>query len=453
MHALDDTIAAVASAPGAGVRAILRVSGPESRRIVGGCVSWNDPRAWETARLPRRHLGQVQLPGWRAALRVEVLLWPTGRSYTGQPLVEIHLPGSPPLVDALLTLLYARGAQPAQAGEFTLRAFLAGRVDLVQAEAVLGVIDASDDHQLRVALEQLAGGLSGRIAQLREDLLLHLADLEAGLDFVEEDIEFVSRPELERRLTQAVAELSRLEAQAAGRLESRPQPVVVLAGLPNAGKSTLYNALLERETAIVSARPGTTRDVLNSRLDCDGLQVIISDTAGWDDSEDALDAAAGRQREEQLRRADLILWCTASNLSPDDRLQDEFLRSQLPPGVDVLPVRTKSDLAAGECAEVTVSARQGRGLVELKQRLAARLESAALHRGELVASTAARCQESLSRARSALAGALEAARAGAGDELIAAELRLGLDQLGLICGAVYTDDILDRIFSRFCIGK
>ena len=385
-----------------------------------------------------------------------VMLWPGRRSYTGGETAELQLPGSPPLVDAVLAQLYAAGARPARAGEFTLRAFLAGRLDLIQAEAVLGVIDAEDHTQLRTALEQLAGGLSGRIGQVREDLLVHLADLEAGLDFVDEDIEFVGRPELRRRLVETIGWLTDLQQQAARRLTSDTRRQVVLAGLPNAGKSTLFNRLLTREAAIVSPQRGTTRDLLRADLELDGVGITLWDTAGWEEATNAIDAAAGMLRQDRLARADLVLWCTAADLCSGDRLLDRTLRDQARGTATIIPVRTKADLSTGDPRDgdtLEVSAASGAGLMELRRAIRAAVSGEAVHRGEWLASTAARCRESLRQAQLALSDALAALDAGAGDELIALDLRAGLDALGMICGSVYTDDVLDRIFSRFCIGK
>lgn len=459
MTSPDDTIAAPASAPGAAPRAIVRVSGPGTQDVLGRCFLPDDPDRWRSTRRPARHAGRILLRAGGHGVAGAVCLWPTDRSYTGAPLAEIHLPGSPPLVESLLATLYAAGARPAQAGEFTLRAFLAGRIDLLQAEGVLGVIEADDHVQLRRALGQLAGGISRRIETLREQLLLHLADLEAGLDFVEEDIEFVSREELLARLDDALTVLASLRQTAESRLQSTGRCRVVLAGLPNAGKSTLFNALLGSDTAIVSPRPGTTRDILTAPATWEGVPLELCDTAGWDAAAEALaeiDRAAGQRRQQSLAGAELVLWCTAADLPDADRVRDDELRTQLPPAVRQIGLQTKCDAAAADSLDPTalaVSAQTGEGVRQLRTEILRAVGDREATRGELLLSTAARCSESLRLAESALTAARDATRAGAGDELIAVDLRAGLDHLGMICGAVYTDDLLDRIFSRFCIGK
>src|SRR5262249_27089380 len=222
-------------------------------------------------------------PPWdQFQLPCDLFLWPTRRSYTRQPLAEVHTFGSPPLLDAVLRALCDAGARLARPGEFTLRAFLAGRIDLMQAEAVLGVIDAADRRQLQSALEQLAGGLSRPLNGLRNDLLDLLADLEAGLDFVEEDIRFVSPEELAARLKSALDLLEQSSCQLAARGTGDGLARVALAGAPNAGKSSLFNALVGNSAAIVSAHPGTTRDYLVAKIDADGLPIELVDTAGVD---------------------------------------------------------------------------------------------------------------------------------------------------------------------------
>ena len=455
---LDDVIAAVATPAGPAERSVIRLSGGEvievlRRRFtcVAGDVDWSSRRA-------RRIVGHYPIEAWRVPVPVDLWLWPTGRSYTGQPSAELHLVGSPPIVDALLEQLYREGARPARAGEFTLRAFLAGRVDLLQAEAVLGVIEATDHDQLQTALTQLAGGLSRQIAEVRESLLLDLADLEAGLDFVDEDIEFVHREQMLLRISAARQLTLRLLQQSAERMVSGSRPRVVLAGLPNAGKSTLFNRLLGEQRAIVSDIAGTTRDYLSGELNWDGLALELVDTAGVDSHSVGIATQAESLRQLQVSRADLVVWCSSLVGSDEDAQLDETLCQEAQAqGRELVRVWTKSDAthwrAAGLRPPLAVSALTGCGIDSLRSEVARRFALQAAHRGEWLATTAARSRDSLERCVTGLQSAQAAAEQHHGDELISIELRGALDALGEICGAVHTDDILDRIFSRFCIGK
>ena len=226
---VDDTIAALASAPGPAVRGIIRISGTDVVPKLNRLFAADDGESWNRAGLPRRHSGFATVADLRTPIPVDVLLWPNARSYTGQPMAELHTVGSPPVLEALLAELHRRGIRAARPGEFTLRAFLNGRIDLVQAEAVLGVIDSTDHVALECALQQLAGGISGRIRALHEDLVDLLADLEAGLDFVEEDIEFVTRDDILRRLQSAASVVAELRKRAVGRMVSSARVRVVLA--------------------------------------------------------------------------------------------------------------------------------------------------------------------------------------------------------------------------------
>jgi tRNA modification GTPase len=339
-----------------------------------------------------------------------------------------------------------------------MRAFLSGRIDLMQAEAVLGVIDANGPQQLTTALSQLAGGISSQMLTLREQLLLHLADLEAGLDFVEEDIDFVSRPDLVQRLQDAEQVLSHLWTQASQRMVSSGHHPVVLAGLPNAGKSTLVNALLGQEVALVSPVAGTTRDFVRGTMTLRDLTIDLLDTAGWEEPVQELHTLIESQRQQQLQQAELILWCTSGAMSPQESvLNDQLLEALKPLNIPVLRVITKSDLPGPgvpeQISDVVISARTGAGLDQLRKHLYEQLVSSSEAWSELVGTTAVRCQQSLLQALQAATRARLLAEAQAGDELIACELREVLNHLGVILGSVYTDDILDRIFSRFCIGK
>ncbi|MBX3436394.1 MAG: tRNA modification GTPase [Planctomycetaceae bacterium] len=457
---VDDTIAALATARGPAERGMIRISGPCAKQVVDGCFTASDQPRWRDAKISQRHRGTVVVTGLHLPLTVDVWFWPSRRSYTGQPVAEVHVVGATPVLEALQQEFFAHGARPAQRGEFSLRAFLAGRIDLMQAEAVLGVIEATDQQQLRLALDQLAGGLSHRIAELHEELLLHLADLEAGLDFVEEDIEFVSREQLHDRIADGLRFLEGLLQQARARMQSTGRRRVVLAGLPNAGKSTLFNFLAGQEAALVSSIPGTTRDYLSVPLDWNGVAIDLVDTAGWEEIEERqgerqVNQSADLFRGDQWRRADLILWCSASDQGAGAGVIEERLRAQVAGDAKPLvSLRTKSDLnrQLDDAADLQVSAATGAGIEALKTAVVVRLQGAA-GGDEILGSTAARCQESLRGGIDALNRARAAAESAQGDELVAVELRTALDRLGEIVGRVYTDDILDRIFSRFCIGK
>ena len=453
---LDQTIAAVASAPGGASRGIVRVSGPDSVGIVGQLFESCETAAHPTSRVSYRDSGTVRLPEF-PPVQCDAWVWPTARSYTGQPMVELHLPGSPPLLECVLEALFEHGVRPARAGEFTLRAFLAGRMDLAQAEAVLGVIDADDHEELTTALNQLAGGLSGKLLQLRGDLLELLADLEAGLDFVEEDIEFISRDDVMSRLQLGIDIVRQLEDQADGRMISDDRLRVVLAGLPNAGKSTLFNALTGSDDAIVSSVAGTTRDYLSARVRCGELIVELVDTAGLDQSETGIDGAAQQLGDGQVGEADLVLWCSAIDGQGELKIADEQALEKVMARHDrVVVIKTRCDLLNdAECSEETllVSALSGEGLTKLRELIAATLSENSKGERQFVGSTAARSKDSLRRSRESLQRAREAADGRMGDELVAFETRAGIETLGEIVGTIYTDDLLDQIFSRFCIGK
>jgi tRNA modification GTPase len=403
---------------------------------------------------------------------VDVMFWPGSRSYTGQPLIELHLPGSSCLLETVLGEAYRHGARAARPGEFTLRAFLAGKLDLLQAEAVLGVIDARDHVELQTALAQLAGGVSGRLSHLRRDLLELLADLEAGLDFVDEDIEFVSRREVAERLATAHKFVDELREQAIERMQARVRPKVVLAGLPNAGKSTLFNRLTGANSALVSSESGTTRDFLVCPVNWDNLSFDLVDTAGWEDGSIGIAAAAQDQRIVQLKQSELLVWCTSATQTDSERaLDNQLLGKACGQCHTVIRVMTKVDLVGdrllatqvptpdepaslSKLDTVSVSAISELGLTDLQAILRRQLGRERSNGGQWLGMTAARCRETLEL----IASSLESALAGAdvpeiGDELIAVDLRDALDHLGAILGVIYTDDILDRIFSKFCIGK
>ncbi len=405
---------------------------------------------------------------------MDVLLWPTPRSYTGQPSAELHLIGSLPLLDAVVDRLIEAGARAARAGEFTMRAFLAGRMDLPQAEAVLGVIDAEDARTLDQALSQLAGNLSRPLQAARNELLDLLADVEAGLDFVDEDIEFVDDEHLLQRLGELRARLVSTTAQLRERSASQAAFEIVLRGLPNAGKSRVLNAVSNTESAIVTEQAGTTRDVISVVFAIHAHPIRMTDTAGMEwrathEPDSAVLAKAQTQAIEAASRADLCLWCIdASEQNPDAALEN--LRRALHAtngykrSIEHWLVLTKSDLISAPptwtdsiadlgIPAMTVSALTGSGMDELQAKIAGAAERLDSTETGGVIGTAARCRDSLTTASHAIGNAIDMTQSQAGHELVAAEIRTAASAIGDVTGEVYTDDLLDRVFSRFCIGK
>ena len=463
-------------------------------------------------------------------VRCALFYWPSGRGFTGERAVELHLPGAPPILDAVVRSICSTGnARLARRGEFALRAFLNGRIDLTQAEAILGAIDARSDGELQTALEQLAGNLSRAFGALRETLFDVLCNLEAGFDFVEEDIEFVSTDEIRAQLQNAISQIDETldRTRSRGTLDRAPR--VVLAGLPNAGKSSLYNRLVqtfgptnaatENAAALVSDVAGTTRDYLETELTVDDVSFVLVDSAGVENVQDAEKTSAFENEQKSadfqinqtppqdasqenresgktvaapelsprqlaqlgLKRvfadASLILRCR--DAASTDFPPDFGAELGIPADVPTLDVATKRDDAVSTApkakeplkektspgadvannaaqrfnAPIETSAATGFGVETLGRKIADRLR-AEMENGEIVPSTAVRCQESLREANDALRRALALLDGALFDEvLVAAEIRVALDRIGLVVGAVHTEDLLDRIFSRFCVGK
>lgn len=438
----DDTIVALASAPGPGLRAIVRLSGSKSLEIAQTLHQSATPihrDRW------RRYSGDLRLPELHSPLPADLYVMPAPRSYTGQDVVEIHTISSPPLVELLITCLLNAGARAANPGEFTMRAFLAGKLDLPRAEAVLGVIEAADADQLRDSLAQLSGGVTRPLDGLREDLLNLLADVEAGLDFVDEDISFVGRDDLLTRLARGLAQLTLARKQIDDRSRGEQPFRAALVGRPNAGKSSLYNALAGGD-AIVSDIPGTTRDYLIRRIQLDEVAIELVDTAGRQQSSNTIDAEAQTLGHSVAERADLLLVCIPAG---EDRMDsDEQLLSRA--GQSIVPITTQCDRAAAPPGRIATSALTGVGLDELKSLL---MQRAKARRTSPLAPSLSRCRHHVEACLDHLRKAHNAVLFDDPPEVLALELRVALEELGSIVGAVYTDDLLDRIFSRFCIGK
>jgi tRNA modification GTPase len=477
MHPLDDTIVAIASAPGGAARGIVRLSGPGVKQCLEACFRAKDgeeyPKGWDkkySIQFPAILEGDVILSSLHSPLPCEVYLWPEGRSYTGKTVAEFHTLGSPPLLDSLLKTLCSAGARLAEPGEFTMRAFLSGRIDLTQAEAVLGVIDAADPRQLQTALGQLAGGLAGPLHAIRDDLLELLAHLEAGFDFAEEDISFISAEQLDRQLTWASEQVAALLEKMSSRNLAETAAKAVFVGRPNTGKSSLFNALTKDGRALVSTMPGTTRDYLAAELDLDGVKCQLIDTAGIDSIHSTpfgrgeIDSAAQTAASEQHQQATIRILCLDAALKPNDWEYEQIEKSD---PASTLIVLTKID-EVGQVSNlssiieqvgnlsyglVATSSATGEGIDHLRKELREKIRMLGNDGGEVVAGTAARCRESLDTAGRCLKRARMLLENRAGEEFVAGEIRLALEELGRVAGAVYTDDVLDRIFSRFCVGK
>ena len=432
----DDTIVALSSAPGPGGRAVVRVSGPRARAVVRAVTADADT----PFKLTPTHL---TLSGVHAPLPADLYFGAAPRTYTGQDLAELHTVACPPLVERLVADLLAAGARPAERGEFTLRAFLAGKKDLPQAEAVLAVIDARTPADLGHALSQLAGGVTLPLQALREDLLNLVADVEAGLDFVGEDIEFVTAADVMLRVSCGIAHLVNLRRQLEARSLAGETLRVVLVGAPNAGKSSLFNALLGESAALVSAVAGTTRDYLTATLTVAGVAVELIDTAGHETARDDIEAQSQHLSSRQKLRADLVLHCVPADAP-------EVPPVELPHAAAVLTVRTKSDLAPSPDTGLAVTVLHADGLDILRLHLQ---DAVTLWTQAPLAPSQSRCRAHVGRALEALRRAHEHARESDPQELLALALREALDEVGAMAGAVYTNDLLDRIFSRFCIGK
>ena len=458
----DDTIVAISSPLTGAALGIVRLSGAQTIDILSNCFGLSLDKPVRATRLE----APLTLDADASPLPASVYLWQEGHSYTGELSAEIHTIGSLPLLNRIVDRLIESGARAAQGGEFTFRAFLSGSLDLTQAEAVLGLIEASDEAAFKTAARQLASGFSSKLKSVRNELLDVLVYLEAGFDYAEEDLSYLTTEQLQSAISSALDKVQdvrrRLQKDVSAVVSNR----VVLIGEPNAGKSSLLNALAERQAAIVSHTPGSTRDYVTARVVWDGVPLEIIDTAGREDivsGERTLSADFGRVipaphksiaaqaqelSNEQKDSADIVVLCVPVDQQP-----------QTDDDVDLI-VRTKSDKAAAVSnnpdGELFCSAVTGDGIEELRQAIVQLVAGRSSGQTEILASTSQRCRELAQRAEEFLTAALDLCRDESGfvpEELIAENLRLTLNALGEIVGDVCTDDILEGIFGRFCVGK
>ena len=432
-----DTIAAVATAPGRGGIGVIRVSGPLVRTIAGAVLG----------RVPEPRLAMLASFRDRSGERIDdglALYFPAPRSYTGEDVLELQGHGGPVVLAATLRACLEAGARIAEPGEFTRRAFLEGKLDLAQAEAVADLIDAASREAARSAIRSLSGEFSLTVSRIMAGVTELRALVEAMLDFPEEEVEAIHRDEARARLQGLIAALDELIARSRqGRMLANGIHVAIV-GRPNVGKSSLLNRLAGEERAIVTPHPGTTRDVVRESLEMDGVPVIVADTAGLRESLDEIEQIGIQRTLRELENADVVL---AVSEAPEPAP----FRGELPAGAARVEVFNKVDLAPDfhpPAGAVAVSAKSGKGMDDLRQAI---LKAAGWTTGGESAFLAReRHVEALQAARVLLGkAAVEEARW----EFFAEELRLAHAELGRITGAVSADDLLGEIFACFCIGK
>lgn len=440
----DQTIAAMATAPGGGV-GILRLSGPEALTIAARCF-----RPWPDPLEPRRlYHGWWHDPAGDALDEVMVVAMKGPRSFTGEDVVEVHLHGGALNMRRCLEVCWSMNARPAGPGEFSRRAFLNGRMDLTRAEAIADLIAARTDRALAVARSHLSGGLHDTAMDARERLLRLRANLEVNIDFIDEDVPLIDAEGLADGADTLAADLAALAGTYdRGRL-FREGARVVIVGAANAGKSSLFNHLVARDRAIVTELPGTTRDVLEETLDLEGVPVVLVDTAGLRDTEDPVEVEGISRTRRAITEADLLL-CVVDPLVPDS---DHWRAlTPLPEGTPQLEVMSKADLVAETRHPLAVSAHTGAGIMDLKDAIIGTLGGGGDDEGGLMI-VRERHQHTLHQASEALRAAAVGLRQGASPELVAVDIQEATDALGQLVGIATIEDVLDRLFASFCIGK
>ncbi|MGH7168537.1 MAG: tRNA uridine-5-carboxymethylaminomethyl(34) synthesis GTPase MnmE [Nitrospiraceae bacterium] len=466
---LEDTICAIATPVGDGGIGIVRISGEKAIEAVSGLVRLRSGRPLVSVKshtLYQADILDTAAPRdtGRAVDQALVVVMRSPHSYTAEDVVEVHCHGGPLVLQTVCEAVMRRGARLAEPGEFTKRAFLNGRLDLTQAEAVLDTICAKTAGSLRIAQAQLRGTLSKEIDRMRDTLIRLLAHVEAAIDFTEEDLTFIQPQELTAGLREIIAEIARLVDSAQQGRILREGVTAAIIGRPNVGKSSLLNALLKTDRAIVTPVPGTTRDVLEEVLNIRGVPVRLLDTAGVRHTDDPVEQEGVRRSRTAMADAELLLVLVDGSIPLSDEDRDLLAqytekrrlvvvnKTDLPRRLDP-PDQALLEGGAPACPVVWISAMTGAGLDDLRDRLRTMILRPDFEPGEATVVTRLRHQTALVRAHEALTGAAGSVEARLSGEFVAVDLRAAIDALGEITGAVSTDDILDRIFREFCIGK
>jgi tRNA modification GTPase len=445
---LDDTIVAISTPPGRGGLGVVRLSGPQAREIAAPLL-----RLKHGLEPQRAAFGDLIEPEIQEKIdEVVVTYFAAPHSYTTEDVLEISAHGSPVVLRRIVEACLAGGARMAEPGEFTLRAFLNGRIDLTQAEAVRDLIDAQTLFQARTAARQLGGSLSHAVAPHKQKLVELIATLEAGVDFAEDDVSVLPWEDVRSRIDALSAPLRDLARSFAYGKLVREGLTLAIVGRPNVGKSSLFNRLVERERAIVTATPGTTRDLVTETVSLGGIPVHLVDTAGIRHALDEAESIGVRKSMEALAEADVVLLVIDSSQKLPQEDHELFGR------VDerrTIVVANKSDLVGdgAECPGVRTSAITGEGIEELRQEIQRHVHAGSGGERESAMLTNVRQQQAVNAAISSLDAARKAAETNTPHEMLLLDLYAALRSLDELTGATTTDDILNLIFSTFCIGK
>jgi tRNA modification GTPase len=458
MH--DDTIAAIATPLGEGGLAVVRISGTQALTVADKSFLPVGKSSLKPTAAPTHtiHFGKI-VRGGKIIDEVLLAVLRAPRTFTREDTVEISCHGGILPAKLVLDTILENGTRLAEPGEFTRRAFLNGRIDLAQAEAVADLIHSRTELALSAANEQLAGKLSQRINELRDDLMKTLAHVEAHIDFPDEDISPDTKEKLLQRLENGIAFMDELLRTAnEGQILRRGIRAAII-GRPNAGKSSLLNQLLGHDRAIVSPIPGTTRDTIEETANIRGLPVVFIDTAGLREARDEIEQEGIRRSRESLAKAELILHVLDASeplTNADEIYLAEFSGKKRIFVLNKIDLKKELELpepVTRQSSPVTVSCLSGQGIEALKDAIKNLVWSGKIEAGMLQVMINSRHQEALGRARAATLRTLDALRAEATLELVALDLRIAVNAVGEIVGKTATEDLLDSIFSQFCIGK
>lgn len=453
MNLLEDTIAAIATPYGVGAISVIRISGPASIAITDTVFAASSQKKLAEAPSHTIHYGNIIDRNGDVLDDVLVSVFKAPHSFTGEESVEISTHGNPLICQNLLSLLTEKGARLAEPGEFTRRAYINGRLDLAQAEAVAAVISARTDASLKGARNQLDGLLSREVAALRDKLVNSASLVELELDFAEEDLEFVDKTGLTALISEIVNSLDNLLKTYRFGKVLREGINVAIVGKPNVGKSSLLNYLVKEYRAIVSEIPGTTRDIIREEVTIDGYLYIFHDTAGIRDSADVIELEGVRRSRSAIADADLILFLSDVTQGIDKSLFDELIA--LGDSGKIVSVINKVDIHPQHkvTGDVYISAKTGVGIADLFRILREKAVGSSVYTEKNALVSSLRHFNALSEAKNHLLNSLDSVSAHLSGEFQAVDLRRAVNSLSEVIGEVTSDDILNNIFQKFCIGK